>query len=253
MDPVARLAGLFALACLRYLPPVVLPGLSPLRWAPALVRIVLMLALAWLTVLAMPALPTPGGNAVAWAIAGAGELLVGLVFGLVVALPQAALHTMGWLLDVQAGFGAATLFNPGSQGEEQSLLGTTLVLLATVLFFVLDLHLDLYRMLVASTRVLPVGQGTAHLSAEGLFGLLGSSFVLALAVAAPVLLALFAVDLGVAYASRAMPQANVYFLVLPLKVVVAWLLLVATLPFIPALLERLFRDAFARAPALLGA
>jgi len=253
MDPVTHLAGVFALACLRYLPPIVLPGLSPLRWAPAFVRIVLMLALAWLTVLAMPALPTPGDNAVAWAIAGAGELLVGLVFGLVVALPQAALHTMGWVLDVQAGFGAATLFNPGSQGEEQSLLGTALVLLATVLFFVLDLHLDLYRMLVASTRVLPVGQASGHLSPDGLFGLLGSSFVLALAVAAPVLLALFAVDLGVAYASRAMPQANVYFLALPLKVVVAWLLLVASLPFMPALLERLFRDAFARAPTLLGA
>ena len=253
MDPVTTLASTFALACLRYLPPVVLPGLSPLRWAPAFVRIVLMLALAWLTVLAMPALPTPGDNAVAWAVAGAGELLVGLVFGLVVALPQAALHTMGWVLDVQAGFGAATLFNPGSQNEEQSLLGTALVLLATVLFFVLDLHLDLYRMLVASTRVLPVGQTAAHLSPDGLFGLLGGSFVLALAVAAPVLLALFAVDLGVAYASRAMPQANVYFLALPLKVVVAWLLLVATLPFMPALFERLFRDAFARAPALLGA
>lgn len=251
MDPLTQLASVFVLAFLRYTPPIVLPALSPLRWAPGLVRIVLALGMAWLTVLAMPVVKAPDNNPVAWVVAAAGELLIGLVFGLVVAIPQAALHTVGWLLDTQAGFGAATLFNPGSQGEEQSLLGTALVLLATVLFFLLDLHLDLYRMLAASTRVLPVGQG-AHLSPDGLFGLLGSSFVLALAVAAPVLLGLFAVDVGVAYAGRAMPQANIYFLVLPLKIVIALLLLVATLPFMPALLERLFRDAFARAPLLLG-
>lgn len=255
MDSIERFAGLLALAFLRYLPPIALPALTPLRWAPPLVRIVLALGLAWLTVLAMPLEASTVGarGPASWVVAAMGELTVGLVFGLVLLIPQAALHMSGWLIDVQAGLSAATLFNPGAQGDMQSMLGAALMLVATVLFFTLDLHLDLYRALVASTRVFPVGQAGVHLDLSAFFGLLGSSFVLALMVVAPVMLGLFAVDVGVAYATRSMPQANVYFLVLPLKIVVALLLMVATLPFVPALLERLFRDAFARVPAMLGA
>lgn len=254
MDAVERFSGLLALAFVRYLPPVALSGMTPLRWAPPLIRIVLALGLAWITVLASP---LDGGmpgdqTAMAWIVAAAGELTIGLVFGLVLLVPQAALHTSGWLVDVQAGLSAATLFNPGAQGDMQSMLGTAVMLVSTVLFFTLDLHLDLYRALVASTRVLPLGQAGIHLNIAGYFGLLGSSFLLGLMLVVPIVLGLLAVDLGVAYASRSMPQANVYFLVLPLKIVVALLLMVATLPFVPALLERLFRDAFARTPALLG-
>ena len=254
MDAIERFAALLALAFLRYLPPLVLPALTPMRWAPALVRIVMALALAWLTVLALPldaATPTRL-DGMYWVVAAMGELTIGFAFGLVVMVPQAALHVSGWLLDVQAGLSAATLFNPGAQGDMQSMLGTALALLTTVLFFTLDLHLELYRALVASTRVLPLGEMAVRPDASALFGLLGSSFLLALVVVAPVMLGLFAVDVGVAYATRSMPQANVYFLMLPLKIVIALLLLMATLPFVPAMIERLFRDAFARAPALLG-
>lgn len=255
MDLIERFASVMALAFLRYLPAVVLPALSPLRWAPAQVRIVLALGLAWLTVLAMPAAQWTGAwqHPLGWIAAALSELAIGLVFGLVILVPQASLHMAGWLVDVQAGLSAVTLFNPGAEGDMQSPIGTALTLLGTVLFFMLDLHLDFYRMLVASVQVLPVGQGGAHLDLDALFGLLGSSFLLGLMVIAPVMLGLFAVDVGVAYASRSMPQANIYFLVLPLKIMIALLLLAATLPLVPMLIGRLYHDAFDRVPALLGA
>lgn len=254
MEPIERYAGALGLAFLRYAPPIVIGGLSPLRWAPPMVRIVLALCLAWATVLAMPGadLAAMPDRALGWVVAAALELAIGLVFGLVIMIPQGALHQAGWLVDVQAGLSASTLFSPGSQGDAQSALGTALMLLGTVLFFALDLHLDLYRALVASIGVLPLGGAGLRLDAGALFGLVGSSFLLALMVVAPVVLGLFAVDVGVAYATRSMPQANVYFLVLPLKIVVAVLLFAATLPFMPSLIGRLFRDAFERVPALLG-
>lgn len=254
VDGLERFAGMLGLAFLRYLPSIALAALSPLNWAPPLVRIALAMALAWMTVLAMPvdswsAMPT---QPMGWIAAALVELSIGFVFGLVVMMPQAALHLSGWLVDVQAGLSAAAIFNPGGQGDMQSMIGTALMLLGTVLFFTLDLHLELYRALVASTAVLPVGGAGLRLDAEAFFGLLGGSFLLGLMIVAPVMLGLFAVDVGVAYATRSMPQANVYFLMLPLKIVVALLLLVATLPFVPALMGRLFREAFARAPAILG-
>lgn len=252
MDALHQFAGSFLLAMIRYLPATAMTSLSPLRWAPPMVRIVLAMVLAWLTVQAQPLQATlPQGGALGWLGASVGELMLGLAFGLAVMLPQAALHMGGWLIDIQAGASAAVLFNPAAQGETQSLLGTLLMLVGTVLFFTLDLHLDLYRMLVSSAQVLPLGQG-GRLNADGLFDMLGSSFLLGLVMVAPVVLALLAVDIGAAYATRSMPQANVYFLVLPVKMIVALLMLMATLPFVPALFERLYRDAFQRIPSLLG-
>lgn len=255
MDAAQNFVAAFFLAFMRYMPAVVLAGMTPLRWTPPLLRIVVAMVLAWMTINALP-LPlsqaAPSG-ALAWTLAACRELTIGLAFGLAVMLPQAAMHLAGWVVDVQAGMSAAVLFNPGAQGDAQSLLGTALMLLGTVLFFVLDLHLDLYRALAASARAIPLGSAGVRLDLGGFLGLLGSSFLLGMMLVAPIIIGLLAVDAGVAYATRSMPQANVYFLALPLKAVVCLLLMVATLPFVPALFERLYRDAFARIPQMLGA
>lgn len=249
-----QLAAALGLAFLRYLPAIALPALTPLRWAPPLVRVVLAAGLAWLTVLSMsPAsLAAIGAGTFSWITAAVGELALGLAFGLVLMIPMAALNLAGWVLDIQAGLSAGTLFNPGAQGDMQSLIGTAIGLLATVLFFLLDLHLEFYKAIVASSRVLPLGRMGAHFNLEAFLSLVGNGFLLGLAVVMPVVVALFAVDVGVGYASRAMPQANVFFLVLPLKIAVALLLMVVVLPFVPALIQRLFLDSFGRLPALIG-
>jgi len=253
MDAVQNFVAAFFLAFMRYLPAVVLAGMTPLRWTPPLLRIVVAMVLAWMTVQALPwSQTTVPSGALSWTVAACAELTVGVAFGLAVMLPQAAVHLAGWVVDVQAGMSAAVLFNPGAQGDSQSLLGTALMLLGTVLFFVLDLHLDLYRALAASARAIPLGQAGVRLDLTGFLGLLGSSFLLGMMLVAPIVIGLLAVDAGVAYATRSMPQANVYFLALPLKAVVSLLLMVATLPFVPALFERLYRDAFARVPQMLG-
>lgn len=261
MDALTNFAVLFVLAALRYLPVVVLPGLSPLVWAPTFVRVVVMLAFAWLTVLSLPdvglASTSTSASALAWPmglmLAAAGELLLGSVFGLAFMLPNAAIHSAGWLVDMQAGLGAATLFNPTNANAAESLLGHALMLVATVLFFALDLHLALFKGISASLRVLPLGSVGLQVDSTGVLAMLGRSFSLGLLLVAPIVLGLFCVDLGVGYASRSMPQANVYFLALPLKVAVAMGLMVLTLAHMPMLMGRLFHGALQQVPASLGA
>ncbi|WDM67816.1 flagellar biosynthetic protein FliR [Xanthomonas cucurbitae] len=254
MDALAGAALLFGYASLRYLPVMVLPGLSPLAWAPILVRISTMLAFAWLTLLALPAdYPLPAaGQPMALALAAVGELMIGGVFGLGFLIPNAALHTSGWLLDMQAGLGAGALLNPASADTQESLLGHALMLAAMVLFFSLDLHVVMFKGLIASTSVVPLGRMSHPISAEGLLAMFGSSFLGALMVVMPVVLGLFLVDVAVGYASRSMPQANMYFLALPLKVAVALGLLALTLAYAPGLIGRLFGNALSQAPSLLG-
>ena len=82
MDALHNFAGGFLLALIRYLPATAMTSLTPLRWAPPMVRIVLAMVLAWLTVQVQPLQVTlPQGGALGWAAAAAGELMLGLAFG----------------------------------------------------------------------------------------------------------------------------------------------------------------------------
>lgn len=254
MGELELLVACFFLASLRYLPVLAIPALSPLGWAPGLVRMTLLFALAWLTVLAGSG--TAGANpalgSASLVLACASELTIGLTLGLAILLPQAALGLSARLADTQAGLSAASLFNPNGQHEPESMFGTLVLLAATVLFFSLDLHLSLFRALTASVAALPLGGVGLHLDMEAFLAMVGRAFVLGAAVVAPVILGLFVVDLGVAYATRSMPQANVYFLALPLKVAAALILLATTLAFAPNLIGRLYLDTFSRLPSVLG-
>lgn len=252
MDAIQSFVILFALASLRYLPVTVLPAFSPLAWAPMTVRITVMLVLAWLTMLTLPAQSPLAAGVGPLLLAVLGELMLGAAFGLAFLLPKAALHGSGWLMDMQAGLGAATLFNPSADTGAESLLGRALMLAMTVLFFALDLHLLLFRAMTASVQWLPLGGGGVRLDVDAFLRMLGTSFVAGLMLVAPVVVGLFCVDLAVGYASRSMPQANMYFLALPLKIVVAIGLLALTLSYVPALMGRLFARAIDQVPSVLG-
>lgn len=255
MGQIEALVLLFIFAVLRYLPVVILPSLSPMSWAPAIVRITLLFSIALLSVMALPAIEyrTDWLSTEGLILASVSELLIGLTFSLAIIFPQAAIGFAMRAADMQAGFSAATMFNPSGQHEPESLLGSVVMLGVTVLFFTLDLHVQLFQIISESVAVFPLGDVAIHLNIDGFMLLLGSCFLLGLAVASPIIIGLFAVDVGVAYATRSMPQANVYFLALPLKIVIALLLLSVALNYLPMLIQNLFQNTFAQLPAVFGA
>lgn len=232
-------------ALLRFLPLCLMPAFTPFTWAPLHVRVFLLVALASLGASVMPA--SVDRLSLGAAIS---ELVVGGCFALAIMLPIAASGVPARLVDVQAGLASANLFNPGLQSTD-SLIGTVVSLAATFVFFALGFHLLLIRALVSSARWLPLGS-TLTLAGPGPFlTLLGSQFLLGLMVVMPCVLGLFAVDVAIAFASRSMPQANIYFLALPIKVGAVIVLLAASLRLAPTLMGRLFADALVRAPRLL--
>lgn len=254
MEQIEVITVLFVFAMLRYLPVIVLPSLSPLAWAPSMIRMVLLLVLAMLTVLALPEI----GYSRNWLttegliFASLSELLIGFVFSLAIIFPQSAISFAMRVADMQAGFSAASMFNPAGPHEPESMLGSLVMLAVTVLFFILDMHLLLFQALFESVRVMPLGQTALHIDIDGFMILLGSCFLLGLAIAAPIIVGLFGVDVGIAYATRSMPQANVYFLALPIKIVISLLILSLVMGYLPALVQLIYVSAFNQLPAVFG-
>lgn len=246
IDLVLMVSG-WLLAMLRFAPVLVVPATSPFSWAPLHVRALLLFVVsAWLAVVS-PLVAPPAD----WVLAAASELLVGGCYGLAVMLPLAAVGSAARLLDIQAGLASASLFNPSLQSND-TVLGSALVMATTAVFLALGYHLFLLKALVASARFVPLGAALRLPSIEPLFAMLGSQFLLGLMVVAPVVLGLFAVDVFIAIASRSMPQANMYFLALPLKVAAVLVLLAGSLRLAPMAMERLFRDALGGARAMVG-
>lgn len=234
----------FLFASARFAPVLIVPALTPFTWVPGLIRMVLLIAVAALAAAVAPVGgPVIGmSHPVAFGVALLGEGAFGLTLALAVMLPVAAIGFSARVVDIQSGVAVISLFNPTIRSA-QSMVGTVLQWAATLIFFALGFHLLLLKGLVVSTSFVPLGSAGLAITPPQFLALLGTQFVLGFAVVAPVILGLFAIDLGIAFTSRAMPQANVYFVALPLKVAAAFLLLAADLAFVPRLIGRMFAQA----------
>ena len=148
------------------------------------------------------------------------ELVVGLGLGLVVSFAFRAAETAGRLVDVLRGASLAEVLVPTSD-ERASPVGALYLLLATLLFLELGGVPRLLEALLASYDAVPLAGGLAPgtLRAAASVVVVASARVLevALALAAPVVVALWLTDLALGMLARVAPQVPVYFVGLPAK------------------------------------
>lgn len=239
-----RVGALFALT------PLFGPMALPARVRAAL-ALLLAVALVW-TVrpdAAAALSATRSLGALAFAALSEAALGAAMAFGLFSAF--AALHFAGKLLDIQIGLSLGTVFDPVTRAQSP-LLGTLLGLLGAMLFFALDGHLLLLRGLAHAFTVVPPGHAPFSWHPRDFADQFGVSFVFGLVLAAPLVFALLLIDVGLGIASRTMPQLNIFTVGIPVKIVMALLLLVATLPAMAPTMARVFATAFAFWRQLLG-
>lgn len=149
------------------------------------------------------------------------EAAIGLVLGLLASVGFWALYAAGVIIEYQAGLAFATTIDPLT-GQEDSLLGSLLVRLFTTLFLVTGGMLSLISMLFDSYSVWPLSSLTPAVTnpvlVEVLLRALSELLITALKVAAPFVILMLMIELAFGLLSRFAPMLNVFFLVLPLKV-----------------------------------
>jgi flagellar biosynthetic protein FliR len=188
--------------------------------------------------LASDANAAPG--AVPMLVAAPIELLIGITMGFALGLGFSAVETAARLLSLQMGLSLGAVFDPVS-GEASTPFDPLFAVMAGLLFLALNLHLAIVGVLADSFTALPIGGAWP----TDLFGAVSRLIALALELAArvamPLALVLLLVELAVALISRAIPQVNVFFLGLPLKILVGIVLVGISLPTILAGMAGIFR------------
>jgi len=153
------------------------------------------------------------------------ELLIGAVLGLTARLTISALQVAGSVIAQQLGLGFVTAVDP-TQGQQGLILGNFLTLLGITLVFATDLHHLAIAGLHDSYRLFQPGEVPNVSDVTMLVtNTIASAFRVGIQLSAPFLVfgLVFNVALGVL--SRLMPQMQVYFVAVPLSIMLGFLIL----------------------------
>jgi len=224
---LVRVSGLMVFA------PVFSSGAIPMR-----VKAAFVLAVAWL--IGPVVAGFPGAHAELGTLAVIGELSVGLVFGMTLALVFASLEFAGQVLGFQFSFSLVNVMDPNAP-VETSLMGQMFGLLGTLVAVGAGLDRTMIAALLRTFVAAPVGAVTLDARAgAALVGMAGGIFAAALQLSAPVLAGTMLAELAVALAGKMSPQLPVMAFSVPLKTVLGYGVLLGSLALWPHWIEARF-------------
>ncbi|PWE17539.1 flagellar biosynthetic protein FliR [Marinicauda salina] len=208
---------------------MLLPGFGE-PWVPPRIRLSFALAFAFAAgpMLAgrLPAMPETAG-----ALAGmvALEALIGLMIGMATRFLLAAGAVAGQVIGYQAGLAMAQSFDP-SQGQQGALPATFINLVFMLLIFATNLHHLLLRAAAGSYEMMPAGAPPMFEDAAyWALGLFIDAFVIGVQIASPLIVFGLMFYLGLGVLSRLMPQAQIFFIAMPLNILVGFSILAMSL------------------------
>jgi len=157
------------------------------------------------------------------------EMLVGALLGMTARLTISALQLTGSVVAQQLGLGFVTTVDP-TQGQQGVLLGNFMTILGLALLFATNLHHLVIAALDDSYTLfrpgeVPLTGDMAALTTRTIAG----AFRVGVQLSAPFLVFGILFNLGLGLLSRLMPQMQVFFVGMPLSILVGFLILLLVL------------------------
>jgi len=182
----------------------------------------------------------PHAQAVITCSAILGELAVGLVYGLSLALLTEMLLFAGQIAGLQFSFSLVNLMDPNS-AIQTPLLGNLFQLMGTLVLITAGLDRILLASMIRSFRVVPLGAYALQPPAAlAIVRAAAGIFLAALELAAPVLAATLLVEVAVALIGKLSPQLPVMSLTVPFKTLTGFVVLMGSLALWPRFIEARF-------------
>lgn len=168
------------------------------------------------------------------------EIFVGLSIGFASSLLFVSVQFAGRLVDTEMGFAMVQLIDPFTDSQA-TVTGQLLILLFSIIFLITNGH---YFMLIAvkkSFEVIPLYTASMpNSNTVNLFvSMVGNVFVLAVRMAAPVFCVLLLTTVALGVIARTVPQINIFFVGLPLKIGLGLITLAIVLPALAALFRHM--------------
>jgi flagellar biosynthesis protein FliR len=240
----------FVLIATRVLAVLATSPVLGLKNVPAQAKLGLGLFTALILVPVITRDGVPAGLEVTWTTL-AGEALVGALSGFAATLAYTAIAFGASLLDFQAGFSLGALYDQ-TFGTQGAMLERFYSGIAALLFFQTNAHHLVIQALVQLFVVVPLGTfGLTRINPELLAQIAASSFVVALELVFPIMVALLLADVALGVLARVAPQFGIFQIGLQVKVALALGALALTMPLLLPRLHALFSGMIGVSVAVL--
>jgi flagellar biosynthetic protein FliR len=168
------------------------------------------------------------------------EVLMGLGIGLCVKLIFVGVQLGGELAGFQMGLSMANVFDPGS-GTSNSVVAQFKYIVAVLIFLSIDGHHWFFRAIMDSFSLMPPFGFVLTESLMGYFlALVGKMFMISVKLSSPVIVALLFTSVSLGLVARTVPQMNVFFVAMPIKLFIGFLFIGLMLPIFSSLLVKIF-------------
>lgn len=198
--------------------------LSPV---PLMVRIALALFLGFIAMPLVPPIPA-ATSLIGIGSLVAGEILCGALMGFAIVIVYQIAAAAGRFISQEMSLMQSNLFNPAS-GTSEPLLAIPLGQLVTLMIFLTGAHYHLLYAFIRSFQIAPVGSGFINESSM-IYMMQQSSAIFSIGaqMAAPFIAANFIVVFAFSILGRTVPSINVFMLSFPVRILVGFILLGAT-------------------------
>lgn len=166
-----------------------------------------------------------------------GEILFGLTMGMAITFVFTAVELAGKIIGRQMGLALAAIVDPAT-GQRNQPIGIILQTVFVLLFLAAGGHHMLLTFLAKSYEVFPVGQTPNIAVATGVIIDAGSVMLtFALKLAAPVLGAFMILLVVLGIMARVLPEMNILFLSLPMRVALGLFMAAAITPSLNSFID----------------
>jgi len=214
------------------------------RMLPVRIRILMALSVSILTVPLLPAVPAVDPISLAASNILLQQILIGVATGFIIQMVFQSLVIAGEAIANGMGLGFARMVDPAN-GVQVPVISQFFVVLATLLFVILNGHLLLIELIVRSFQILPIGDTGLSLPAiKSVVNWAGQMFIGGLMISLPAVTALMVVNISMGVITRAAPQLNIFAVGFPLMILLGFIFLAATLPTVFSQFTQMLMVAF---------
>jgi flagellar biosynthetic protein FliR len=169
------------------------------------------------------------------------QLIIGVAMGFIVRLIFAGVEMAGEVIGLTMGLGFATFYDPQTSGRS-SAIAQFLVIIATLIFLSLDIHLAMFEAVINSFKTIPISTSLEMGFSVKNLAIWGQEiFRIAMMLSLPIVAALLITNIALGILTRAAPQLNLFGIGFPITITVGFLMLTLILPYLLLPLENMFQ------------
>lgn len=174
-------------------------------------------------------LPDIPGDFSSLAIITTKEVLIGAFLGTLTQIVFSALNTGGSIISYQIGLSAGTVLDPSTQ-QQSSVISSFFTTLGIMLIFTSNLHHTFLHSIINSYKIFPVNYTLdPGMMLEAVSSKVNQVFSISIRFASPYIVTALLLYLGSGIIGRLVPQMQVFFIIMPLNILIGILIMSLTL------------------------